>query len=850
MKYSFSLIFIILIFNLPHFAQQNEVDTLFIAQNDTSIFIDSLIQKKSDIDTIITAAASDSLFFFVNQKKMHIYGKGEVIYKQTNLKSGTIFIDFETNNIEAFGEPSDSIPNKIENTPVLIEGTEEYFGSRMTYNFKTGKGFISIAQTDQEGAIYKGTKIKKVDRLTYFIEDGIYTTCDEGFPHYLFYGSEMKVIQKEQVIGKWIWLTFGGVPFPIPIPFAVFPLESGRRSGILPPAFGQDPRFGRYFSRFGYFWAISDYLDLNATGDYYTKGGYRVNSRFRYVKRYEFSGNIEGSYANLHTGEELDPDRTEDRSWRIRWFHNQTINPSSRFDANLEFMSGNFIRATSTDFNELLKNEIISNATYFKNWDESGNSLSINYSRRQELESGTINEVLPNVTFSQTLSYPFRKKNNRDPSWYELIGYNYNSQFQNNRNKVDDNLEIRAGVRHNISINASPKVGYFNLTPSINYRESWYNKRIERFNIISPFTGNDSVITNDINEINFVRTFDLGVSASTKFYGIIQPNTMGIAAVRHVVQPRISYNYTPDYSRPGWGYYSSYQTSNGKEVIYNRFEREIFDKPGSFENQRLNFSVDNNIEMKTTIDPTDTTSRENKIQLLNFSGGIGYNIAADSLKFSPLQISFRTQVSDFLNIGGGLTYSLYDMTDNGTLINKYLINEGKGLARLTNFNFTLSTSISGDKIKSAFGAEDEIQNEDIENEKNIQNQLDNGYKGIYYESDPDFSIPWDLGLNFNYNLTKPTPLESIKFANLSANVNFNLSPNWKFSFTGSYDLINKELAAPQIRVSRDLHCWIMNFTWTPVGTFTGYRFEIRVKAPQLQDLKLTKQDQFYSGKGF
>ncbi|MCK7525632.1 MAG: hypothetical protein MZV64_52530 [Ignavibacteriales bacterium] len=55
--------------------------------------------------------------------------------------------------------------------------------------------------------------------------------------------------------------------------------------------------------------------------------------------------------------------------------------------------------------------------------------------------------------------------------------------------------------------------------------------------------------------------------------------------------------------------------------------------------------------------------------------------------------------------------------------------------------------------------------------------------------------------------------------------------------TGSYDIQSKEFAAPQVRISRDLHCWFMNFIWNPIGTYTGFRFEIRVKAPQLQDLE-------------
>jgi hypothetical protein len=45
-----------------------------------------------------------------------------------------------------------------------------------------------------------------------------------------------------------------------------------------------------------------------------------------------------------------------------------------------------------------------------------------------------------------------------------------------------------------------------------------------------------------------------------------------------------------------------------------------------------------------------------------------------------------------------------------------------------------------------------------------------------------------------------------------------------------------------MNISRDLHCWLMNFQWSPLGPYAGYRFEIKVKAPQLQDIKLTKQN--------
>ncbi len=120
------------------------------------------------------------------------------------------------------------------------------------------------------------------------------------------------------------------------------------------------------------------------------------------------------------------------------------------------------------------------------------------------------------------------------------------------------------------------------------------------------------------------------------------------------------------------------------------------------------------------------------------------------------------------------------------------------------------------------------------------------YQGIYNNADPDFTIPWSISLSYNYNLSRPTPENSTIQSNLSGSFSFSLTPLWKFDVTGSYDFQSKEFAAPQIRISRDLHCWLMNFVWNPIGTYTGFRFEIRVKAPQLQDLKLTKQDQFYN----
>lgn len=833
-------------------AQQN--DTLYSIPADTLLTVneDTLSAKDtgSDIDTVVYATASDSLIFFVKDKKMAIYGEGKINYKTTEINSANIIIDFDKYVIDATGAPKDSVSDELIGTPVLSESGEVYEGIKMSYNFRTGQGSLSAADTEIEGAFYHGEKIKKVSRDTYFIKDGIYTTCDEECPHYHIYSPKMKVIQEEQIVAEWIWLHFGEVPVPIPVPFAVIPLQSGRRSGIIAPVFGSDARYGTYIGRFGYFWAINDYMDINATMDYYTRGSYSLKSRFRYAKRYTYTGSIDGTYSDFTTGETTDPDFSEQIDWRVRWYHNHTITPTLKLDVNLEFASQNFLTRNVSSYNDVLRNEIISNATLSKTWEESGNSATINYNRRQVLQTNDIYETLPNIFFRKAQSYPFRGVGSESRrEWYELFGYAYTGQFQNRRNKVSGDLDIRAGFQHSVTADMSPKIGHFTVAPRARFDSKWYNEQIEKV-VVPAFDGSDSVVTNDIKQIALVNTFDAGISSSTKFYGMFNINSLGINAIRHTVTPSLSYNYRPDFSEPKWGYFEEYTLSDGTVVKYNKFEREVYGGASAGEQQSLNFSLGNNFEMKTLADPTDTTSRENKYQLLNLTLGMGYNFAADSLNFSDLRLTYRTQITDIFDLSGSSSFTPYDYAPNIAKIDEYLIDNGKGLLRLTNLNFSIGTRLSGEKLASDKNDEENLQQQQRSDEFGLlDTEQRNVYQGIYNDVDPDFTIPWQLSLTYNFSLNRVNPESPSQFSNISGGIDFNLTPAWKFSVTGSYDLEKKEFAAPQVKISRDLHCWIMNFTWNPIGTYTGFRFEIRVKAPQLQDLKLTKQDQFFD-RGF
>lgn len=249
--------------------------------------------------------------------------------------------------------------------------------------------------------------------------------------------------------------------------------------------------------------------------------------------------------------------------------------------------------------------------------------------------------------------------------------------------------------------------------------------------------------------------------------------------------------------------------------------------------------------------PNDTTKEQKKIQLLNLNASIGYNLAADSMKLSDLNLNYRTQIGELLSFSGSSNYTFYDqvrVVQNGfksfPKVNQFLASNGKGFLRLTNFGFSVSTSLSGDKIKSSeIPAQQQKEKTDAENPFSKKE-----YSALYNDTQsPDLSIPWNLSMSYNYNLSKPTADSSVSYSNMSFDLGFSLTKNWKFTIRGSYDFDRKQISAPQITIYRDLHCWEMNFTWNPLGSYSGFHFEIRLKAAELQDIKVTKSGGMYSG---
>ncbi len=825
-------------------------DTVSIPSDTTVTTSDTLKTIPGGIDSVVTYTADDSIVFTFENKQMKIFGKGNVRFKDLSLKSERIDVNWNTNELESFGildsikaQRTDSLKGRYSGTPVMIEGGDTYEGWKILYNFKSQKGRVTIANTEEDQGYYQGQHIKKIDKDMLFISEGYYSTCEYGHPHFYFYSPEMRVTVRDKIVARPIYLYIADVPV-FALPFGVFPSQGGRRSGIIAPAFVDKGSRGTGLEHFGYYFALNDYMDAAVVGDWLTSGTWRVSPNLRYIKRYDFSGSLSGYYQRAIENESRDPDYLDRTDYFANLVHNQTFNPTTQMSVNFSFASSESFKRALTR-NEYLNQEIISNATLSKSWEGTNNSMSLNINRRQNLVNGSITNTLPSLSFSHSQSYPFRfgsAKNlsGSDYSWYEMIGMSYGGNYQrvDNSTRSADTLPFtlynRQGVVHNLSFNASPKAGYFTVSPYFSYNEKWYDKSLA-------IVGYDSLmnpITADKNGFEAVRMFNMGVGLSTKLYGIVQPPIPGVAGLRHTILPSVSYNYQPDFSEDIYGYFTTYTDRLGREQKFNRFQNEIFGGASAGEQQAISVSLGNIFEMKTSA--RDTSQKEQKYQLLNVNVGTSYNFAADSLRLAPLNVGYRTDIGQYLGISGSSTYNFYEYDKAADRrVNRFLLERGKGIAELTNFSISLSTSLRGEKKKAT--TQQQI-NDSARVADNERNQNFSGYKGIYDTSEPDFSIPWSLSLNFNFSQSQENPNRKFRSANVSGNLDFNLTENWKFTASSSYDLVSKQFAAPQINISRDLHCWMMNFQWSPLGPYSGYRFEIKVKAPQLQDIKVTKQN--------
>ena len=837
--------------------------------NNSYLFSQNIEKDTINSDTLKTKLILDDVrrkakgYIKINNKEkiITLFDNAELYYMDIELKSGIIKFDWESNVVSA-GRIKDSLGNYIQ-SPIFKQGGDEINPDSLRYNFDTKKALIWNSRTTQNEMNVFSSATKKENDSIYFIKEAKVTTSKNlDDPEYYIRVRSGKFIPKNKIIAGPSNLYIYDVPTPIFLPFAYFPLTEDRNSGFIFPTIGQNNRRGYFFQNGGYYLAPSEYFDLTLLGDYYTNGSYGMRVESSYRKRYSFNGSLSVRFENLIDGERGLPGYSKSNIYNIRWTHSQDskANPYNRFSASVNLGSSNYFRESLNQINtpNFLNNTLNSSVSFSKTFRGYPSvNVSLTASHSQNTRSKTVNLVLPTFQGNVERVYPFVKRNGQKKGIIKNINLQYSFRGENRINTTDSLFfkkgmfdDAKYGMKHTIPLSTNFKVlKHFSVSMNGNFDEIWTGNTIIR---------NDYDINNQVQEDKIqVRGFDrfsqynFGMSVGTTIYGLFNfKEDKKIQSIRHVIRPSVTYNIRPSFEK----YYDTYIIdADGNTAEYTRFEENFFGLPSRRYSSAIGLQISNNIEAK--IKEKDSLATEpRKVTILNnLNISTSYNLAADSLKLSPVRMTTGTNLfKNKLNINLSATFDPYSINDNGFRINKLNIADGGGLLRMTSANLNMNFSIDsksfnsnnksensenvtgGGRTDDLFGSSQDLTKSTFDDDENDSSRKENLTEYIN-------KIGWDF--RFAHSLTYLNNRKQRKIGNnsLMFSGNIILSKKWKIGGSSGYDFKNKGFTYTQLRFERDLDSWKMNFSWVPFSIRESWYFFIGIKSGFLSDLKYDKR---------
>ena len=783
---------------------------------------------------------SDYIDYDAEEKTLRLSGRAQIKYQNITLQADTIIYAIDANQFIAKG------------TPQLIEGTDTTAGEFMVYNIKTRRGRVSYASARFDETYVTGSNIVKTADNHLYIEQGDFTSCENiDHPDFFFLGRSVKIVPDDKMISRPVILNIGDAPVAI-LPYFIFPLQKGRRSGWLTPVWGGSLSRGGYLDNIGYYYAPNDYADFTLWAKAQEFNSFVLNASSNYALRYVLDGHISARYAIDNQLE------VSDRQWAVKYRHNHSLTPDgrTRFTGSGEILSNrSFNQLYSDETYELEKQQLDANLALSHRFESINASANLIWRRNHNLTTDRILEDMPSFDFNLHTRAFIPYQPNEDtaqsgPSWYNNIYYSYNTKANVRRDVYgNDSLPgfIRPGMEHNVNLTSTQKfLNYFNVSPYFNTRASMFYGAIDtlvrdtlyirdtvvyrvrnpardtRFpeytllDIAPEFFINEAgdldtiyTITKESpqrmhlvrdtlpNEFNLVHSWRAGVNLSTKVYGVFPVRLFNVTGLRHILTPTVGYSYIPKHDL--------------NRTFYD--VKIAYDGPRAKAQQLATFSLANQFQGKR-LTGVGEAAREQKFDILSLSLSTAYDFEARSRKWHDPQLNANTSYN-FLRAAYSSGFWLYDNADNLVApIQK-------------NYNVSLTTNNIG--VKGNFWDGDLLR---LDSSRYIDPLERQGKSGG--------SQSWNLGFNpgFNYRASRIAPGEPfkpVKSFNLAATAGFGFTNSLSMRWNGNYDFSSNRFTHNNFNFMYDLECWEMRFTWRPEKINPGYSFVVNIK--KIPDIK-------------
>jgi len=205
---------------------------------------------------------SDSLSFGDGGTQIEAKGNVQIKRQPMTLKADEVQINRETNEMEAKGRVSLDDPNW------KVKSAES-----MQFNLETETGELQKGEMfiEQNHVSISGQKLQKFSGQTYHIDQGFFTTCvcESGPTPWRISADEVDLTLEGTGIIRHGYFYIYDVPV-LYIPYGIIPLQTERQTGFLFPEVGQSNKDGfRYLQPF--FWALSKSTDATFSFDAETR---------------------------------------------------------------------------------------------------------------------------------------------------------------------------------------------------------------------------------------------------------------------------------------------------------------------------------------------------------------------------------------------------------------------------------------------------------------------------------------------------------------------------------------------------------------------------------------------------
>ncbi|MCB9081195.1 MAG: LPS-assembly protein LptD [Lewinellaceae bacterium] len=845
--------------------------------------------SNDSLDAPVDYTAVDSMILDNVEKKIYLYGDAFIQYQEITLKAAEIILDWENNLVMAEMLPSG------EGKPEFSDGEQDFVAERMRYNFKTRKGIVYDVTTQQNDVVVHGARTKfisgeKRDSLpaqdVLYSEDAIFTTCTAEHPHFGIHSTRQKIVPNKLIIVGPSQLEIMDIPTPLWLPFGFFPISKGGSTGLLfPRDYEYSPQWGFGLRDIGWYFPLGEHFNLSLRSNIYLRGTWGISATSDYRRRYKYSGNFNLAFdsrrtENLSTGE-----FSPQRSFQIRWSHRQdpTAHPINRFGGSINIQTNSYQNRVFNDANSVLQTQLNSNMTFDKNWTDRPYSLSLSFNHSQNRLNRSVTINFPDFRFLTQSLYPFKRKvQSGKERWYETIVMRYRGEVRNRFEATDTTLfssqtleRAKFGVNQEVTANTSFKLlKFFNFNPSVTYREVWQMQSLDKNFDPTPTVRADTIYNADstLFEIQYdtlqygtlrtdtltgfasYRTLMAGISLNTRIFSTLQLRKGFLRALRHELRPSISLNYSPDYLDP---YYQEVLTDSrfpDRTQRFSPFEQGIYGAPPqSGQQMALAYSL-NNIFQAKVFSRRDSTLKNVKL-IDNLVVGGSYNLAADSLRWSPIFVSTTARFFKGATTASfGMTLDPYIVDANNRRINTTTLAAKGQLVRMDRASLRFTSNLTVGKIRALFQGKEEEVVEDVRDENALPGQFDNDPNSfpvrrrattVAEAAEQDFlSLFENFSISHNIEFSWVQSNGQVRFGigtnSINARGNIALTKNWAISVGNfGYDFENGGLSYPSFGFLRDLHCWEMSFNWQPQrGT---YSFNIRVKPGTLDFIKIPYQ---------